>query len=131
MSALSSATSTRAGRARPAGADGSVSLPSGTGRAPMAPPSCAVPGSQRRASWTNGSANGSALAETVAAWPAGTRAPARKWACPKGRLMVNVVPVPSVLDAAMVPPCSWTSSWTRARPMPLPSFERERVFSMR
>ncbi len=45
--------------------------------------------------------------------------------------MVNVVPSPSALDAVMAPLCSWTSSWTSASPMPLPSFERERAFSMR
>ena len=45
--------------------------------------------------------------------------------------MVNVVPLPSVLDAVMAPPCSCTSSWTSASPMPLPSLERERAFSIR
>lgn len=50
---------------------------------------------------------------------------------PNGRRTVKVVPRPSTLSAVMVPPCRSTSSLTKANPMPLPSWERERAFSMR
>jgi hypothetical protein len=45
--------------------------------------------------------------------------------------MVNSVPVPSVLTAAIVPPCRPTSSRTSASPMPLPSLDRDRALGMR
>ncbi|CAM5644277.1 hypothetical protein SMICM304S_01851 [Streptomyces microflavus] len=45
--------------------------------------------------------------------------------------MLKLVPSPSVLRALIAPPCRFTSSWTRASPMPLPSLERERAFSIR
>ena len=44
---------------------------------------------------------------------------------------MKVVPAPSVLPAVMLPPCSPTSSRTSARPMPLPSLDRERVEGIR
>ncbi len=117
MSALSSAISTRARAAPVAG---------GTGSSRPASPSSSSSGSHRSASCRYGSAadtgNGSA---PRSAEPAGRRS------VPKGRRTVRTVPSPSVLSAVMVPPCRPTSSFTSASPMPLPSFERARAFSMR
>ena len=56
--------------------------------------------------------------------PVEATASAARCAEPNGKRIVNVVPAPSVLLALMRPPCRLTSSCTRARPIPLPSFER-------
>ena len=52
------------------------------------------------------------------------RAPAADAPCRTGCARVNVVPRPSSLATSIVPPCSLTSSWTSARPMPEPSCVR-------
>ena len=44
---------------------------------------------------------------------------------------MNVVPFRPLLSAVIVPPCSPTSSLTRASPMPLPSLDRDGTFSIR
>ncbi|CAM5399199.1 hypothetical protein STENM223S_04080 [Streptomyces tendae] len=124
MSALSSATSTRAGAAgdtcgapAPVGAAGKVPEPLPEGSS----------GSQRSAS----SRYGSAAADTLVPAAPETIDSAGRCAVPKGRRTRKRVPRPSVLWAVIVPPCSETSSHTSARPIPLPSLERDRTFSMR
>ena len=52
-------------------------------------------------------------------------------ATPNGMRTRNVVPAPSVLAASIVPPCSFTSSCTSARPMPEPSCVRPASISTR
>jgi hypothetical protein len=60
-----------------------------------------------------------------------TRSATGRWADPNGNPTVKVVPAPAALSAVMVPPCSPTSSLTRASPIPLPSVDRALAFSMR
>ena len=40
---------------------------------------------------------------------------------PNGTETVKVLPLPGWLATEISPPCSFTSSWVRARPMPVPS----------
>ncbi len=122
MSALSSATSTRAR---------SPSLSAGvTGAALL---SDAVKsesdGSQRKASCRYGVGNGAGRRARSAG--AGATSPTGRWAAPKGSRTVNVEPAPSWLSAVIVPPCKATSSLTSASPIPLPSVDRARVVSTR
>ncbi len=122
MSALSSATSTVAGTAGP----DAVAASSGALTSASAASPCPV-GSQRRASCTYGAA----VVDTAVEPATSDSASAGRWAVPNGTRMVKRVPLPSALSAVMLPPCRPTSSCTRASPMPLPSLEREREFSMR
>ena len=84
-------------------------------------------GSQRSASSTK------ALAPTAveARLRAAPIRSAGRCAEPSGIDTVKVVPWPSTLAARTVPPCSFTSSCTSARPMPLPSWVRPRAPSTR
>ena len=120
MSALSSASSTRAGAA--------LRSPASLASAPTAPSGPAgSPGSQRIASSRNWLA---AVGTTGDPLPATTFASGRcPW--PNGIPTVNVVPFRPSLSAVIVPPCSPISSRTRASPMPLPSFDRDGTFSIR
>jgi len=77
------------------------------------------------------SRNGLAAAGAVSGPPAAITFSSGRCPRPNGMLTVNIVPACSALSAVMVPPCSPTSSRTRASPMPLPSLERDGTFSTR
>ena len=115
MSALSSAMMMRA-----------LAISAGTATALAAVSSVAVsgaaPGSQRSASATNGAAPSAVDASVdLLSTCAGSRC-----AFPSGMRTVNVVPSPTTLRASTVPPCILTISDTSARPMPDPSWVRDR-----
>ncbi len=55
----------------------------------------------------------------------------RQMRAAEGERNVNAVPFPTSLSTAILPPCSFTNSWTSASPMPLPSWLRPRAPSMR
>ncbi len=80
-------------------------------------------GNQRSASCTNGS--------LPAAFEPGSRGAAMRsggrCAAPKGIATVKVVPWSTALSTVTVPPCSLTSSWTSASPIPVPSWVRDRA----
>jgi hypothetical protein len=109
MSALSSASSTR-GRGSAAACGAGVSSS----------------GSQRSASATTPAAN-----ESPASGAAATTRSGARWAVPIGTVTVKAVPTPGALSTAIAPPWRRTSSWTRARPMPVPSWVRARAPSTR
>jgi len=120
MSALSSAINTRG---RP------LAVSAGTTAVVVAPDGAdSVAGNQRSASCTYGSA----ITPEIARVRVGSvSSSVGRWAAPKGNRTVKVVPTPSWLSAVMVPPCKPTSSLTNAKPIPLPSVDRARAFSMR
>ena len=119
MSALSSASRMRArlpaGGLRP-------SRRSRRASPARCPPSSA--GSQRSASSRNGV--GAVPVEASCARRADALGAAGA-PCPPGSCTVKSVPRPSRLATATSPPCSLTSSCTSARPMPVPSWVRERA----
>ena len=128
MSALSSASSTRAGPGLPSASRGPPPAASAAGAASAAlSPGAGSPGSQRIAS----SRNGLAAVGTARDPPPATTLASGRCPRPNGILTVNVAPARSAPDAVMVPPCSATSSRTRASPMPLPSLDRDGMFSIR
>src|SRR5207253_1783497 len=67
---------------------------------------------------------GARVAVAAGVGPAATRSCGR-WARPVLTLTVKVVPFPSWLWTRTVPPCRDTSSCTRARPIPVPSWVRD------
>ena len=138
MSALSSAQRIRGRREAPPSSPGagSVGCDAGAsgGNASRAFPT--VLGKARDVSW---SGNQRSASSTKAPAPTAVELSARaasirsagRWAVPIGTDTMKVLPCPYVLSARTEPPWSLTSSWTSARPMPVPSCVRPRDPSTR
>ena len=136
MSALSSAQRTRGRRSPPS--DGGVQADA-RGRWPPGTPRVRPGGARGRAGGLLVGQPAERLLDEGGRprprWrPAGGTPPTRsagRWAVAQRDRHVNVLPRPRVLSARTEPPCSRTSSCTRARPMPVPSCVRPRAPSTR